>query len=59
MKSCRKRKLLSIIGSLGHAFKVVWAGRSFLRRLINLAATVKYLDRRVRLNRTARVDLEW
>ena len=58
MKSCRKRELLSIIGSLSHACKVVRAGRSFLRRLINLAATVKYLERRVRLNRAARADLE-
>ena len=35
MKSCRKRDLLSIIGSLSHACKVVRAGRSFLRRLID------------------------
>ena len=59
MKLCRKRELLSIIDSLSHACKVVRAGRSFLRRFIDLAATVKYLDRRVRLNRAARVDVEW
>ena len=58
-KSCRKRELLSIIGSLSHACKVVLAGRSFLRRLIDLAATVKYLDRRVRLNQAASADLRW
>ena len=54
MKSCRKRELLSIIGSLSHACKVVRAGRSVLQHLIDLAATVEYLDRRVRLNRAAR-----
>ena len=42
-----------------HACKVVRVGRSFLRRLIDLAATVKYLDRRVRLNQAARADLMW
>ena len=39
MKSCRKWELLSIIGSLSHACKVVRACRSFLRHLIDLAAT--------------------
>ena len=39
MKSCRKRDLLSIIGSLSHACKAVRAGRSFLRRLIDLSMT--------------------
>jgi len=34
-------------------------GRSFLQHLIDLAATVNYLDRRVRLNQAARADLEW
>ena len=57
MKLCHKRELLSIIGSLSHACKVVRVGRSFLRHLIDLAASVMYLDRRVRLNREARVDL--
>ena len=37
-KVCRKRELLSLIGSLSHACKAVQAGRSFLRRLIDLEA---------------------
>lgn len=36
-KACRKRELLSLIGLLSHACKAVKAGRSFLRRLINLS----------------------
>ena len=59
MKSCKKRDLLSIIGVLSHACKAIRAGRSFLRRLIDLSMTVKWLDRRVRLNLAARADLEW
>ena len=37
-KSCTKRELLSLIGVLSHACKVVRPGRSFLRRLINVSA---------------------
>ena len=59
MKSCRKRDLLSVIGVLSHASKAIRAGRSFTRRLIDLSTTVKRLDRRVRLNQTARADIEW
>ena len=59
MKACRKRQLLSLVGILSHACKAVRAGRSFVRRLINLSTTVKQLDRFVRLNREARADLEW
>ena len=59
MKACRKRQLLSLVGILSHACKAVRAGRSFVRRLIDLSTTVKQLDRFVRLNREARADLEW
>lgn len=58
-KICRKRELLSLIGSLGHACKAVRAGRTFLRRLIDLSTTVKKLDRYVRLTTSARSDIEW
>ena len=58
-KACRKRELLSLIGSLSHACKVVRPGRPFLRRLIDLSTTVKQLDRCVRLSREARSDMEW
>ena len=45
-----------LISVLNHACKVIKAGRSLLRRLIDLSKVVKYL---VRLNRQARSDLEW
>ena len=58
-KVCRKRDLLSLIGSLSHACKAVRAGRTFLRRLIDLSTTVRQLDRHVRLTISARSDVEW
>ncbi len=59
MKSCRKRDLQSIAGSLNHACMAVRAGRSFKRRLHDLIASVEKDDRRVRLNVEARADLDW
>ncbi len=59
MKSCRKRDLQSIAGSLNHACVAVRAGRSFKRRLHDLIASVEKDDRRVRLNVEARADLDW
>ena len=58
-KACRKRDLLSVIGVLSHACKVVKPGRSFLRRLIEVSKIVNDLDHFVRLNREARSDIEW
>ena len=51
-KACKKRELLSLIGLLSHACKAVRAGRSFLRRLIDLSMVV-------RLSVDARSDIEW
>ena len=59
MKLCTKRELLSIIGHLSHACRAVRAGRSFLRRLIDLSTTMKQLERRISLNVAARAYLEW
>ena len=58
-KVCRKRELLSIIHSFSHACKVIRPGRSILRRLIDLSTKVSNLDYFVRLNQSARLDLEW
>ena len=55
----KKRDLLSLIGYLHHASKVVRQGRSFLRRLINLSMAVKPLDGFIRLNLAARSDIRW
>ena len=54
-----KRDLLSLIGTLTHACKAVRQGRSFLRRLIDIAKQVRRLDHHVRLNVSARSDIQW
>ena len=58
-KCCTKRELLSLIGSLQHAAKVVRPGRSFIRRMIDLSTVRNRMDDRLRLNRAFRSDLEW
>ena len=58
-KKCTKRELLSLIGALSFAAKVVKPGRMFLQRLIDLSTTVSKLDHRVSLNVEALADIEW
>ena len=58
-RRCTKRELLSIAGQLQHAATVVWPGRTFLRRLFDLSATVKKPNHHVSLNAGARSDLAW
>ncbi|KAL5457463.1 hypothetical protein EMCRGX_G034726 [Ephydatia muelleri] len=54
-----KRELLSLIGKLSFAAKVVPAGRLFLRRLIDLSTTARQLHHHVTLNAEARADIKW
>ena len=56
-KSCRKRDLLSLIGQLQHACRVVRAGWTFLRRMIDLSTVVVELHHHIRLNKGFRSDL--
>ena len=58
-KACSKRELLSLIGQLNHAAKVVRPGRTFLRRLIDLSCSAKELHHHIRLNVSARADIAW
>ncbi len=58
-KSGKKRELFSLIDILSHACKAIRQGRSFLRRLIDLLASVKKLDHFVRLNLSAQSDIQW
>ena len=63
-KVCTRRQLESLVGLLNHACKVVFPGRTFLRRMIDLlAATGRSTTHRphhyVRLNREFRADLAW
>ena len=56
-KVCQKRQLLSLIGRLQHACRVVRVGRPFLRRFIDLSTTAKKLHHRIQLNPAFRSDL--
>ena len=58
-KACRKRELLSLIGSLHHSCKVVQAGRTFRCRLIDMFTKATYADHFICLNAEVRGDLEW
>ena len=58
-KACTKRELLSLIGHLSHACKVVKPGRPFLRRMIELSTKPKKMHHHLRLNRVTRSDLSW
>ena len=56
---CNRRELESLIGHLHHAAKVVWPGRTFLRRLIDLLCCFRKRDHPIRLNREFHLDLRW
>ena len=58
-KKCIKRELLSLIGKLSFACKILPAGRIFLRRLIDLSTTIKQLHHHIRLATDARLDIHW
>ena len=58
-RRCTKRDLLSLIGKLSFACKVVPAGRIFLRRLIDLSTTVEKLHHHLPLSKEAKLDLRW
>ena len=57
-KAATKRQLLSLIGHLTHATKVVIPGRIFLRRMIDLSAKAKQLNHWVHLNQEFRSVVE-
>ena len=58
-KKSSKRELLSLIGKLSFAAKVVKPGRIFLRRLIDLSKTVSKLHFFIDINPQARLDILW
>ena len=58
-KKCTKCQLLSLIGKLSFAGKVLPAGQIFIRRLIDLATTAKTLSHRVNLSQDTRANIEW
>ena len=58
-RSGTKRDLLSLIGLLNHAAKVVRPGRAFIRSLIDASIQVSLLEHHVHLSSAARQDLRW
>ena len=57
--SCTKREFLSLIRKLVHATKVVTAGRTFLRRMIDTAMLVKCLNHHIKLTSEFHSDWAW
>ena len=49
-KKATKRQILSLVGLLQHASKVIRCGRSFVARMYVMAAKVKELDYFTRLS---------
>ena len=58
-QGCTKRELLSLIGHLSFAAKVVKPGRLFLRRLIDASTSVSQLHHHIRLSRDTKEDITW
>lgn len=56
---CNRRQLESLIGHLHHAAKVVWPGRTFLRRMIDLLCCFRTRDHPIRLNAEFQLDVQW
>ena len=58
-KKCLKRELLSLIGKLNFACRIIPAGRIFLRRLIDLSTQARLPHHHVTMNREACHDISW
>ena len=58
-KNAKKREILSIVGVLQHAAKVVRPGRIFVGRMYSAAAKLRELDHYTRLDQDFRSDLYW
>ena len=54
-----KRQILSLVGLLQHATKVVKPGQTFVARMYAAAATLKQLHHITRLTRAFKSDLHW
>ena len=58
-RRCTKKELLSLIGKLSFAAKVIKPGRLFVRRLIDLSKTVRKLHHHLYISHAAQEDIEW
>lgn len=57
-KSCTKRELLSLLGHLNFASRVIYPGRAFVSYLISLSTTVTSLHHHVKLTSECRLDIK-
>ena len=57
--SCTKRELLSFIGTLSFAAKVIPPGRTFIRRLLDLSCSVQSLQATISIDSEAHQDIIW
>ena len=58
-RKATKRKILSLVGLLQHATKVVRLGRTFVSRMYNTAARIKKLHYYTTLTKAFKSDLHW
>ena len=58
-RKARKRQILSLVGTLQHATKVVRPGRAFVSRMYSTAAKLRQMHFTTRLNKSFRSDLLW
>ena len=58
-KSCSRKELESLVGKLGHAARVMTPGRTFMRCMFELLASVRQAHHHVRLNTAFCSDLLW
>ena len=56
---CSRQELESLIGHLQHAAKVVWPGRTFLHRMIDLLCCFRQRDHPIWLNAQFHLDPQW
>ena len=57
-EACSKQELLSLLGHLNFACRVIYPGRAFVSYLISLSTTVKMLHHHVKLNQECRLDIK-
>ena len=58
-RNATKREILSLVGLLQHAAKIVHPDRIFVRRMYSVAAKVREMDHYTQLNKEFRSDLYW
>ena len=58
-RSATKQEILSLVGLLQHATKIVNSGRTFVSHMYTTAAKLKEMHYFTRLNKEFRSDLAW